>query len=195
MDNPLISNLTNHVLGSIKVKERILNDDELLEKILEVVKLKIRILRSGNKIIFAGNGGSAADSQHLAAEYVSKLKKEREPLAAIALTTDTSAITAISNDYDFKKLFSRQLKAISSKGDVFVGISTSGNSSNIIDAFEECKSLNLHSIGFFGQNSGLCSGKVDFELNIPSDFTAHIQEAHIMIGHIICSLVEDEIFF
>lgn len=190
-----INYIKDHLINSIKTKEHLINCDKTISSIKEIVEVQVKALENGNKIIFAGNGGSAADAQHLSAEYVSKLKKDREPLAAIALSTDTSALTAIGNDYGYNKLFERQLKAIGNKGDVFIGITTSGNSENIIKAFNTAKDQKITTVGFFGSSNGKCLGLVDYSVNIPSDNTAHIQESHITIGHIICGLVEQEIFF
>lgn len=190
-----INYIKAHLTNSIKTKENLINCDKTISSIKEIVEVQVKILKSGNKIIFAGNGGSAADAQHLSAEYVSKLKKDREPLAAIALSTDTSALTAIGNDYGYNKLFERQLKAIGNEGDIFIGITTSGNSENIIKAFKTAKNQKITTVGFFGSSSGKCLGLTDHSINVPSDNTAHIQESHITIGHIICGLVEQEIFF
>ena len=193
MDN--MSVIKDHILQSLSVKEKILENNELLKKISDVAEKQVACLRNGNKIFFAGNGGSAADAQHLSAEYVSKLKRDRDPLAAIALSTDTSALTAIGNDYGFEQLFARQVRALGKAGDVFVGISTSGNSSNIVNAFAAAKDLGIYTIALLGGGDGRCEKLADTILNVPSHSTASIQECHIMLGHIICALVESEMFF
>lgn len=184
-----------YIASSISTKENLLRADTALEAILKAAEIQIDSLRQEKKIIFAGNGGSAADAQHLSAEYISKLKRDRDPLSAIALTTDTSALTAIANDYGYERLFARQLQGIGRPGDVFVGITTSGNSANLVEAFKQAKAMNITTIGFFGFKCGNCDGLVDVAINIPSQNTANIQESHIMIGHIICALVESELCF
>ena len=149
-------------------------------------------LNAGGKIVFMGNGGSAADSQHFAAEFISKLKMERRALPAIALTVDTSVITAIANDYSFDNLFSRQICALVSEKDIVVGISTSGRSQNVKNGFIEAKSKGAYLIGFSGVN-GMEGIELDFDFRIQSNVTARIQEAHILLGHLLCSLVEEKI--
>jgi D-sedoheptulose 7-phosphate isomerase len=193
--NYRLDRIDKHISASIEVKKNILKNNDIKEVISEVAKKQIELIQRQRKIVFAGNGGSAADSQHLATEYVSKLSADREPLPALALTTDTSALTAIGNDYGFQKLFARQITALCKEGDMFIGFTTSGNSANIIEAFEVANSLGLTTVGFFGQNPGKCCGLVDYEICVPSGNTALIQECHIMIGHIICDVVEDETFF
>lgn len=176
------------------VFDHILNDTAFLEKIVQTGEVCADAIKKGNKIIFAGNGGSAADSQHLAAEFVSKLSYNRPAMASIAITTDTSALTAIGNDYGYENVFSRQLEAIALKGDVFIGISTSGNSANIIKALEAAKRRELITVGFTGSKEGKMDEFCDHLLKSPSHITPKIQETHIMIGHIICAIAEDIIF-
>ncbi len=154
----------------------------------------IEALKDGNKIMFCGNGGSAADSQHLAAELMGKYKIDRNPLPVISLTTDTSSITAIGNDYGYEYVFSRQLKGIGAKGDVLVGISTSGNSKNILEAFKTAKEMGIKTVAFTGKSGGELIKEADLTLNVPSDITNNIQEMHIASGHIICGLVEQYFF-
>jgi D-sedoheptulose 7-phosphate isomerase len=173
---------------------QIQNDQVLLQKINAIATCCTESLRQGGKILFAGNGGSAADSQHLAAELVSRLRYDRPGLFAMALTTDTSALTAIGNDYAFENIFSRQVQAVGRAGDVFVGISTSGKSPNILRALEEARKAKLKTVGFCGLHVAQMQGYCDFVLNIPSSETPKIQECHIMLGHIICALVEDRLF-
>jgi D-sedoheptulose 7-phosphate isomerase len=147
-------------------------------------------IQNGHKILLAGNGGSAADAQHIAAELVGRFIDHRKSLPALALTVDTSALTAISNDYGFEYVFARQLEGLGQKGDVFIGISTSGNSPNIIKAIEIAKHKGLKTIILSGKNGGILRGVADIDIIVPSDVTAHIQEMHILIGHIICGYID-----
>jgi len=149
-------------------------------------------LENGNKILFCGNGGSAADSQHLAAELICRFKKERRSLAGIALTTDTSALTAIANDYDFESVFARQVEGLGRTGDVLIGISTSGNSKNVVKAAEMARSIGMHTIAFTGEGGGKLAELCDITLAIPSNVTARIQEMHILAGHIMCEIIEED---
>ncbi|MGE5582064.1 MAG: SIS domain-containing protein [Bacillota bacterium] len=150
-----------------------------------------KALESGNTIFFMGNGGSAADSQHLAAELVGRFQKERKAMAAVALTTDTSIITSVGNDYGFESIFYRQVEALVKKGDVVVGISTSGNSPNVLKAIAKAKEEGAYTIGMTGENGGTLNSICDLCIKVPSKVTARIQEAHILIGHIICELIEE----
>jgi len=173
---------------------QIQNDQALLASVETMTNVCVDALRKGKKILFAGNGGSAADSQHLAAELVSRLCFNRPGLAALALTTDTSALTAIGNDYSFENIFSRQVESIGQAGDVFIGISTSGKSPNILRALEAARKGGLTTIGFTGMQAPLMAERCDFTLNIPSRETPKIQECHILFGHIICAGIEEIIF-
>lgn len=173
---------------------QIQNDTQLLQTVQEIADTCIAALQQGKKILFAGNGGSAADSQHLAAELVSRLRYNRPGLAAIALTTDTSALTAIGNDYSFENLFSRQVEAIGQAGDIFIGISTSGKSPNILKALDVARAKDMITIGFSGMQSPMMAERCNLMLNVPSSETPKIQECHIMFGHIICAVIEDVIF-
>jgi D-sedoheptulose 7-phosphate isomerase len=161
----------------------------VLENIAEAI---IKALKMGNKVILFGNGGSAADSQHIAAELVSRFLRERKALPAIALTTDTSILTAIGNDYSFDHVFSRQVEALGQAGDVAIGISTSGNSQNVIKALRAAKQMGMMTIGFTGENGGELKNCVDVCFHAPSQSTPHIQEAHITVAHAICDIVEHE---
>lgn len=174
--------------------DKILADEKLLKNIEEVAKVGTNVLRSGKKIIFCGNGGSAADSQHLAAELVSKLCYDRPGLNAIALTVDTSALTAIGNDYGYDRSFARQVEALGQEGDMLIGISTSGRSKNVVEAIKSAKIKKLITVGFLGQDGRDIGAMVDHQINIPSSETPKIQEGHIASGHIICSLIEEEIY-
>jgi D-sedoheptulose 7-phosphate isomerase len=152
--------------------------------------LASQTLFDGGKILFCGNGGSASDSQHLAAELTGRFIKDRRPLAAIALTTDTSVLTSIANDYAFEEVFARQVMALGRPGDLLVGISTSGNSKNIIRAVNEARSLGVQTLGLLGRDGGQLRALCDHAIVVPSDVTARIQESHILIGHTICGLIE-----
>lgn len=173
---------------------QIQNDTQLL-KTIETIALKcVAAFQNGNRILLAGNGGSAADAQHLAAEFVVRLRFDRPALSAIALTTDTSALTAISNDYGYERVFARQVEAFGQQGDVFIGISTSGKSPNILRALEVARHKQLVTVGFTGIMAPLISERCDYVLNVPSIETEKVQECHILFGHIICGLVEEKLF-
>lgn len=186
--------IIDHIESSISIKHSILHDKDLIKKIDEVARACVDAYNNGNKVILAGNGGSAADSQHIAAEFVSRFRFDRPGLPSIALSTDTSMLTAIGNDYGYKNLFKRQLEANGSRGDVFIAITTSGNSENIIEAVSACSELGIQSVGLVGNGGGRLSNMSDYTICVPSDKTELIQESHIMIGHIICGYVEDSIF-
>ena len=149
-------------------------------------------LATGNKILFCGNGGSAADSQHIAAELIGRFQKERRSLAAIALTTDTSILTAVGNDYGFEDFFSRQVEGLGRSGDILIGISTSGNSKNVVKAVEAARNVGMHTFAFTGESGGKLAELCDLTFAVPSKVTARIQEMHILAGHILCELVEEE---
>jgi len=157
----------------------------------EASKLMVSTLKNGNKILLCGNGGSAADAQHIAAELTGRYKTERHGLPGIALTTDTSALTAISNDYGYAKVFDRQVEALANKGDLLIGISTSGNSANIISALNTAKELGCTTIGFSGRDGGQMNKVCDINLVVPSNDTPRIQEMHILFGHTLCQIVDD----
>lgn len=183
-----VNQIKKAIIDSIEVKKLLLADKNISD-ILHIASIIYTSLNSDKKILLAGNGGSAADSQHIAAEFISRFMFDRPAMAAIALTTDTSALTAIGNDYGFINLFSRQIEAIGNSGDVFIGISTSGNSDNIQRAAKVAKKLGLITIGLAG-NGGSIWSDFDYVIRAPSTITARIQECHILIGHIICELVE-----
>ena len=186
--------ISNQVKKSFEVKQEIYNNKELMHLIQEVCIKTIEVYRSANKTLIAGNGGSAADAQHIAGEFVSKFYFDRPGLASLALTTDTSIITAIGNDYGYEKLFSRQVQANGVKGDMFIGISTSGNSANVVEALKECKEKGIITVGLTGASGGKMAELCDYCIKVPSNETPRIQEAHILIGHIICAVVEEAIF-
>ena len=178
---------------SIEVKFSLLNDEKEINNLIKVIKKIISTLKKNYKLILAGNGGSASDAQHFAAELVSRFNFDRNPLPSISLTTDTSILTAIANDYGYEKLFERQLKGLSKPGDVFIGLTTSGKSRNIIKAFEQAKQMSLLTIGICGEN-GIDNLKPDIEISIPSVNTPLIQEMHGITIHLLCDLVEKSIF-
>ena len=163
---------------------------ELSRSIESIAKLAISSLKSNGKIILFGNGGSAADAQHIAAELVGRYKVSRKGLSAIALTTDTSALTAISNDFGYENVFKRQLEALLNKNDLVIGISTSGNSSNVVNAIQYAKSMNVKVVGFTGVEGGMMNDICDINLVIPSNDTPRIQEVHIFVGHTLCHLID-----
>jgi D-sedoheptulose 7-phosphate isomerase len=191
MDN--MNFINDYLKHSLEVKSKLVNDDHLLSTINTVTELIENAYRTGGKLLIAGNGGSAADAQHLAAELVSRFFYDRPGLPALALTTDTSMLTAIGNDYGFENLFSRQMEAQGVAGDVFIGITTSGNSPNIIKAIEVAKTKDIVTIALCG-NAGDVSDVADYSIEVPSNCTPYIQECHICIGHIICALIEKNIF-
>jgi len=173
---------------------KLATDAAMADTIADVANRCISALNAGNKILFAGNGGSAADCQHLAAELVGRYGYDRPGLPAIALTTDTSILTAVGNDYGFEQIFSRQVQALGRPGDVLIGYSTSGNSANVLAAFDAAKPLDIITIGMTGNKRGLICGQSDCLVEVPSPITARIQEAHIAIGHIICDMIEQTLF-
>lgn len=180
--------------ASIDVKQTILDDDKLPETVKQCVELLVTAFKNGKKVLFCGNGGSAADAQHLAAEFSGRFYIDRDALPAEALHVNTSYITAVANDYSYDVVYARMIKGIGNAGDVLIGLSTSGNSTNIIKAFEVAKEKGMHTIGFTGASGGDMKALSDYLLNVPSSDTPRIQESHILLGHIICQLVE-EIYF
>lgn len=183
-----------HINESIEVHSKILHDINILELIELVSKICTDVYKNKRKILLAGNGGSAADAQHLAAEFVSKFNLDRPGLPSIALTTNTSILTSISNDYGFDRIFARQIEAYGEKGDLFFAISTSGNSENLIEALRIARIKGLICVGLSGDTGGKMEAYCDYCIKVPSKVTPRIQEAHILIGHIICSIVEENLF-
>lgn len=179
---------------SIAAKQTILENPAFMERIEEAANIIIESLKNGGKIHFCGNGGSAADAQHLAAELSGRFYFDRPPLNAEALHCNTSYLTAVGNDYGYDLIFSRLIRGTGKKGDVLVGISTSGNSKNILMAYDVCKELDIKTISLTGETGGKMKDQSDLLLNVPSTDTPRIQESHIMIGHIICELVESALF-
>jgi D-sedoheptulose 7-phosphate isomerase len=184
----------SEIKRTVAVLNALAADDALNSAIEQAASICIEAIRQGNKILFAGNGGSAADAQHLAAELVGKLAYERPAMPSISLTTDTSILTAIGNDFGFSDIFVRQIDGLGRAGDVFIGISTSGRSKNLVAALQACRKRGIVTIGMTGSTGGDMLPLCDYCLRMPSDDTQKIQEAHIVVGHILCGLVEQEIF-
>jgi D-sedoheptulose 7-phosphate isomerase len=191
MHHQKISSIINE---SIKVKQTLLGDVKLIAQIDTVVKVITTAFQNGNSVYFAGNGGSAADAQHLAAEFSGRFYKDRKALPSEALHCNTSYLTAVANDYSYEVIYARLIEGITKPGDVLVGISTSGNSGNIVKAFEMAKTKQVVTIGFTGDKGGKMKEISDYLINVPSNDTPRIQESHILVGHIICELVEINIF-
>lgn len=179
---------------SVELKAHILADRAFIALVAEVAEAAVKALRSGNKILLAGNGGSAADAQHLAGELVNRFRFNRPALPAIALSTDTSVLTSIANDSGYDNIFARQIEALGKKGDLFVGISTSGASPNVLKAFQVCRKKGIIRVGLSGRKSTKMEKLCEYCLAVPSADTPRVQEAHIMLGHIICDLIEKTLF-
>jgi D-sedoheptulose 7-phosphate isomerase len=186
--------ITSQIQESIEVKYKLLHDKKLIELISMVAQKCTNSYRNGCKILLAGNGGSAADAQHIAGEFVSRFNFDRPGIPSIALSSNTSILTAIANDYSFDLIFSKQIEALGIEGDIFFGISTSGNSKNIVEALNVAKRKKIITVGFTGQSGGEMEELCDYCIKVPSTETPRIQESHIMIGHIICSIVENDLF-
>ncbi len=189
-----IQAITDIIKSSIDVKQQLLADENLVNQIATVTEVITKAFQNGNAVYFAGNGGSAADAQHLAAEFSGRFYKDRKALPSDALHCNSSYLTAVANDYSYDVIYARLLEGLAKKGDVLVGISTSGNSGNIVKAFEMAKTIGVTTIGFTGHNGGKMKDLGDYLINIPSNTTPRIQESHILVGHIICELVEINIF-
>lgn len=186
--------ITGIIKASIDTKQQVLENELLLQTINSCIHKIVLSFKNGNKVLFCGNGGSAADAQHLAAEFSGRFYTDRKALPAEALHCNTSYLTAVGNDYSFDVIYSRLIEGIGQPGDVLIGLSTSGNSKNIIKAFETAKEKGMVTIGFTGMTGGQLKPVSDYLINIPSTDTPRIQESHILIGHIICQLVEEKIF-
>ncbi len=182
------------IQASVDTKTKVLTDAGMISKIESVTALMIKAFSQGNKVLFCGNGGSAADAQHLAAEFSGRFYFDRDPLPSEALHCNTSYITAVANDYGYDLVYSRMIKGMGKPGDILVGLSTSGNSVNIINAMEQAKQIGMINVGLTGETGGKMKAICDHLINVPSTDTPRIQESHIMIGHIICELVEKELF-
>jgi D-sedoheptulose 7-phosphate isomerase len=179
---------------SIAVKNKVLSDEHLLKVVADIVQTVVTALQNGNRIYFCGNGGSAADAQHLAAEFSGRFYLDRDALPAEALHCNTSYLTAVANDYSYEVIYARLIKGIANKGDILFGLSTSGNSGNIVKAFETAREKGVVTIGFTGESGGKMKPLSDFLVNVPSGNTPRIQEVHMLLGHIICQLVEEQYF-
>lgn len=189
----MIDYIKKQIDESIRIKSELLSDEGLLCTINEVSKVIITALKSGHKVMWAGNGGSAADAQHMAAELVNKFRLERPGMASIALTTDTSILTSIGNDYGYSRVFARQVEALGMPGDVFIGISTSGNSENLVEALDACRKRGVKTVALVG-GKACRMDDYDLVIHIPSTDTPRIQECQTLIGHILCYLVEQSLF-
>ena len=185
--------VNQEISESILVKKKMMEDPEILKKIVDIASTCVSSLRSKGKIIFCGNGGSFADSQHLSAEFTSRFLFDRPALASIALGTNSSGMTAMGNDYGYENVFSRELEAVANEEDIFIAITTSGNSLNILKAVDVAKRMGIKTFVLTGEDGGKLKSKADC-LNVPSNDTARIQESHILIGHVVCGFVEKEMF-
>ncbi len=190
----MIDHIKKIINASIVVKQKLLLDESMLKTTNDVVNTIVNAFKAGNRVYFAGNGGSAADAQHLAAEFSGRFYTDRMALPAEALHCNTSYLTAVANDYSFDEVYARLIRGIAHPGDVLVGLSTSGNSGNIIKAFEAARQKKVITIGFTGETGGKLKPLCDFLFNVPSTDTPRIQEAHILLGHIVCELVERDFF-
>jgi D-sedoheptulose 7-phosphate isomerase len=190
----MIDHIKKIINASIVVKQKILLDEVMLNTTIQVVQEIVKAFKKGKRVYFAGNGGSAADAQHLAAEFSGRFYTDRLALPAEALHCNTSYLTAVANDYSYDEIYARLIRGIAHPGDVLVGLSTSGNSGNIVRAFEVARQKQLITVGFTGETGGKMKDLSDFLFNIPSTDTPRIQESHILLGHIVCELVEKEFF-
>ena len=190
----MIDHIKKIISESISVKKKILLDEVMLNNIIQVVQEIVKAFKEGKRVYFAGNGGSAADAQHLAAEFSGRFYTDRAALPAEALHCNTSYLTAVANDYSYDEIYARLIHGIAHRGDVLVGLSTSGNSGNIVKAFETAREKQVITVGFTGETGGKMKSLSDYLFNIPSTDTPRIQESHILMGHIICELVEKEYF-
>jgi D-sedoheptulose 7-phosphate isomerase len=186
--------ISSIVEASIAVKQQLLSSPELIARIEQVTELVIKAFENGNKVLFCGNGGSAADAQHLAAEFSGRFYFDRDPLPSEALHCNSSYMTAVANDYGYDVVYSRMIKGMGKPGDVLIGLSTSGNSVNIIKAMDQAKQIGMINVGLTGAGGGKMKDICDHLINVPSSDTPRIQESHIMVGHIICQLVEAHLF-
>lgn len=186
--------IKDQIKKSYETKQAIYENDALISKIEEVAQKCVALYKTDKKTILAGNGGSAADAQHIAAELVGRYGFDRPSIPSLALTTDTSNLTAIGNDYGYDQVFSRQLEGMGQEGDIFIGISTSGNSVNILNAFASAKKKNILTVALVGKDGGKMAQEADLAIVVPSNSTPRIQESHILIGHILCDIIEKETF-
>ena len=186
--------IKNLIQASIDAKQATLQSDDLLQTVAQVAEMIVAAFRKGNRVYFCGNGGSAADAQHLAAEFSGRYYKDRKALPSEALHCNTSYLTAVANDYSYEVVYARLIEGIGNQGDVLVGLSTSGNSGNIVKAFEAAKAKGITTVGFTGLSGGAMKALSDYLINVPSTDTPRIQEVHILLGHIVCQLVEEKYF-
>jgi D-sedoheptulose 7-phosphate isomerase len=194
MNQMINSKIKSIISESISVKSELLGNEKILADVNEIVDKMVDALRNGNRIYFCGNGGSAADAQHLAAEFSGRFYIDRDALPAEALHCNTSYLTAVANDYSYDVVYARLIKGLGNKGDFLLGLSTSGNSVNIMKAFEVAREKGITTVGFTGATGGEMKSLSDYLLNVPSKNTPRIQESHILLGHIICELVEEKYF-
>lgn len=190
----MLNHIKDEISASRDTKSKLLEDKKFLESLVTVAKACVDVYKAKKKTILAGNGGSAADAQHIAAELVGRYGFDRPSIPSLALTTDTSNLTAIGNDYGYDAVFSRQLEGMGQEGDLFIGISSSGNSQNVINAFKAAKKIGVTTVALVGRDGGEMAQLADHVLLVPSEVTARIQECHILIGHIICDIIEKELF-
>lgn len=187
-------NIEEIIRESINTKEKFLEDKSNIQKISQIAEVCIATFKKGGKVLLCGNGGSASDAQHIAAELSGRFQYDRPPLYAEALHVNTSYITAVGNDYGYDEIYSRMVEAAGKKADVLIGISTSGNSPNVIKAIEKANEIGMYTFGFSGQGGGLLEEKTKLNIQVPSKNTARVQETHILIGHIICEIIENQMF-
>jgi D-sedoheptulose 7-phosphate isomerase len=180
--------VANHFIEHQSVVAKL--DEQLGDLVVTVATVLSQALRNGGVIYWCGNGGSASDSQHLAAELVGRFRKDRRPLGSVALSSDPSVLTCVANDFGYEKIFSRQIESLGHRGDILVAISTSGNSMNVVEAVKSARQAEITTVGLLGGNGGMLRDLVDYPMLVPSTFTARIQESHILIGHILCDLIE-----
>jgi D-sedoheptulose 7-phosphate isomerase len=192
MDN--IAFIKNKIQASIDVKQHLLKSEDTLKTILQVAQELVSVFNNEGKALFCGNGGSAADAQHISAELSGRFYKDREPLNAEALHVNSSYLTAVANDYSYDEVYARMVKASGKNGDILIGISTSGNSPNILKAIETANQKGMVTVGLTGENGGKMNGLCKYIIKVPSTDTPRIQESHILIGHILCEMVENELF-
>ena len=190
----MINIIQQRLLESVDVKKQIANDSQLITQIGQISDTIINCFKSGSSVYFCGNGGSAADAQHLAAELSGRFYYDRQPLSSDALHCNTSFLTAVGNDYSFDEVYARLIKGIGRQGDIVIGLSTSGNSKNILRAFEESRKMGIYTIGLTGKQGGEMRNKANCCICVPSDDTPRIQESHITIGHIVCEIIESTLF-
>jgi D-sedoheptulose 7-phosphate isomerase len=190
----MLTIIRKQIEDSVAIKLKLLEKQAVLSEIEKAAAAVISAFRGNHKVLLAGNGGSAADAQHIAAEFINRFSFDRPGLPALALTTDTSIMTSISNDFSFDRIFARQLKTLGNNGDVFIGLSTSGSSTNVVEALKICKEKKIIAIGLTGISGGKMKDLCDILIKVPSNDTPRIQEVHILIAHIICSIVEEELF-